>query len=349
MKSKNKKVLKKITISATSALLFLSTCVFTNYRYNWINYLLDKVNSQDDSQIKEDIVNKGIEVKTLSTQTNSDGVVTKVFSYTILPENATIKEVAIELKYKDGSSCEQAVEAMLDQENQQISVKCKQDFDQQIILKIYSTKWPDVYSTVTIDYQEKVKNIVANEDIIYYDGIVDLSGGIDLFKWEPTKYTIPKNDYTFTLSGGNITNIDSSQLYYPLDYSSTSEKNFIDAFTKLLKDNFFKEVLECGFDNDPYQVSFSSEDQLPTGTEVWNLTQDNQIHSTLVMYWENGRDQEILDQSYIYLTISNILATCSNGEVFTFSLNLGFSLIFNYSSCYTPVSDINTNIPSIIF
>lgn len=351
MKKEFKKKIRNYAISGLSITLLMGGVAFSNYRYNWINKTLDYLkNEVVEDEIKNEIISKGIKIEPLSSEREESGILMKTFSYTITPSNASIKEVSFSLSYVDGTSCEGIVDVQIDQGQQIITIRCLKDFDQEIVLKIYSTKWPEVFAKINLDYQEKVKEVISSEEIIYYDGIVDLSDNfLKLFTWKGTKHTISKTDYKFTISGGVISNIDTSKLYYPINYSSEEGKNFVEGLVSLTKSSLFEEEIKFGSKSSPYDVGITSENHLPSGEEIWNLTNDDQIHYQLVNYWENGRDQEIMDNSYVYFSIDDLVAKCDDGQSFYFSINIAISLVANYSNCYIPISSIETDISQIIF
>lgn len=360
MKIKTKNIIKKVSICVLSLSCLVAFGVATNKRFNWISkvqgfFTKDEVNIDDSSSLEVndiEIKENGIKIKYLNTQKNNLGQVVKTFNYSIEPENATFKEVDINLAYKDGSNCSEVMSASIDQQTRTVTLTCLQDFDKQIVLKIFSTKWIDIYSTLTIDYEEKISNVVPVSDTIIYDGdhnfVEDKEnssfGRKNIFTWTGSKYTIAKTDYTWTLSGGVVSIVDSN-LYYDIAGVGSQGTEFINKYVNLVKNALFSETLYSNGHN----IHIKSEIDGVSASAVWNLTTSETIHHYLASFWEEGRDEEIYDGSYITFTISNIVATSSDGSEFTLSLTLKSSVIRDYTDLYVKMTGLNLGESSIVF
>lgn len=140
---------KKIIISSSLALLLTSAILSTHYLVN------NKTTESNNEQISAEIINKGIKVKRLSSQTNPDGSLTQTFSFSVEPSTSTSDLVEVSVMYKDGTSCEDVVEAIVDNDENLISVTCFKAFSQQIILTVTSLSNNSISSEVTIDYLQR--------------------------------------------------------------------------------------------------------------------------------------------------------------------------------------------------
>ena len=360
MKVKTQKIIKRVSICLLSLSCLVAVGVATNRSFNWVSkvqgfFTKDDVNIDDDSSLDVngiEIKENGIKIKYVSSYKNSEGNDVKTFTYTINPDNATFKEVGISLSYSDGTACSDVMEASIDQQTKTITLTCLQAFDKQIILKVYSTKWTDVYSTLIIDYEEKVSSISPNSTTIEYDGdynyVADKtnsSSGIkNIFSWTGSKHTIEKTDQTWSLSGGDIT-ITNDDLYYDIAGLGSEGTEFINKYVNLVKNALLSEPL---YSND-HTVYIKSQIDSVSASEVWNLTTSESIHSYLASFWEEGQDQEIYEASYIIFTISNMIATSSDGAELSLSLTMKSSVIRNYSSLYVKISSIGLEETSVIF
>lgn len=360
MKVKTQKIIKRVSICILSLSCLVAIGVATNKRFNWFSkvqgfFTKDEVNIDDSSSLdvnEIEIKENGIKIKYVSSHKNSEGNEVKTFTYTINPDNATFKEVDISLAYKDGSNCSEVMSASIDQQTKTITLTCLQAFDKQIVLKVFSTKWTDVYSTMTIDYEEKISSIVPVGGIIKYDGdynyvkdIANSSFGIkNFFTWTGTKYTIAKNDFTWTLSGGDISIVDSN-LYYDIAGLGSQGTEFINKYINLVKNALFSETLY----SKGHDIYIKSEIDSVSASAVWNLTTSETIHNYLASFWEEGRDEEIYEGSYITFNISNIVATSSDGSEFSLSLTLKSSVIRDYTDLYVKMTSLNLEKSSIVF
>ena len=344
---KTRKILKIASISLTCTLLVVGTCFVTNEKYHWINSLENYFGNLNDHHTSDDVIieSNGIRVRPTSSIVNGDGSTIKTFNYTIVPSDATIKDVLVTAAYKDESSCEAVLDVKVDESKQEITVTCLSDFDQQIIITIKSKEWPDISAIVKIDYQEKVKSITANPNPVEYNMVEEDPSDKELFTWNSTKYSIAKKDYTFTISGGTISNVDTSKLQIDLGPQRTV---FGEAFAELTKGCLFNETIVNNYKN-TQKVVITTEQHNPSPEQIWNLTNDDTLHKALVQYWEQSLDQDLEQRSYIYYDVNDISAVCSDGKTYTFSITVKASLMYDYSSCYTPITNITTQYPSLVF
>ena len=155
MKKTNSKKKQAILLIASGALLLgaggLAACAI----------LQNNPGARDDvgqgDQSMDVIRNEGIEVKFLSSKTNSDGTFSKTFTYAIAPQSAP-QEVKLTLAWANSSKTESVadyVTATSDSSAKTITVTCKKAFSTVINLSIESTARVGVKSTVTLNYVQK--------------------------------------------------------------------------------------------------------------------------------------------------------------------------------------------------
>ena len=346
MKLKNRKIARISIVSLTSSLIVVGACYYTNSKTHWLNkvddYFEEKVEIEQDDEIE--IFNRGIDVKSLGVFKTPEGMVRK-FTYTIQPDDASITDVAVKVNYKDGSSCEGVVKAELDASKKEITVTCLQDFDQQIILTITSDKWKEVSAEVTIDFEEKVNGLVG-EKKIYYERRIKPSNDIIVFTWNSTKFTKAKTDYTFTLSGGQVGDIDTSRMYMKMP--GEAGVKFMKDFAQLVVDHFYTETLYAN-KQDPHKIEIRGNDHFVTGSEVWNLTQDVGVHRVLAKYSEGRLYNFQVKDDRLIIPITGATCIDNYGNEFKVDLSLDTNLGIDMSSCYIAANSITPSIPGITF
>lgn len=79
-------------------------------------------------------------------------VSSKTYSYSINPSNTTFNQVSYSLAYADGSSCDDVMKISLDSNNKQFTLTNTAEFEKKILLKLYLTYYPSVYSNIYITY-----------------------------------------------------------------------------------------------------------------------------------------------------------------------------------------------------
>lgn len=105
----------------------------------------------------DEIYNDGIQVKFLQSKENSDGSVTKTFTYSIAPDNAP-QDIKLTVAWLRGDVKEEVsdyVTASTDLASKTISVVCKQAFNNVIDLKVASASNPSVTSKIIVSYVQK--------------------------------------------------------------------------------------------------------------------------------------------------------------------------------------------------
>ena len=154
-----KKIITNCVLSALLVVGIASTCILT----------LPNPNDKVDDPIDVEVVNKGIVVKKLNSSTNQDGSITQTFTFSVEPEDATSDLVKVDVTYKDGSPCNDVLTATVDNDNNIISVTCKNAFSQQIILTVTALSDDSVSASVNIDYLQRWPIATAKNEEDLYD------------------------------------------------------------------------------------------------------------------------------------------------------------------------------------
>ena len=225
---------EKITIAVLATLLIGGGC------YLGGKYYMDHIKNPgviekipDDNEVA--VNNQGITLKMLNSVTNPDGSITRTFSYSVEPTNATNPNCEITLAYADGSDCSKIVTAFIDSVKKVISVTNSVPFDKQIILTIYSVDNPSIKSTVTIDYEKKIIGS-SFKDLTISNNWKDFSFDLkDALEVQYSIYSLDK-EYSFNL----LTEKKSIFAFTVTDDSLKSKYSelldFIDHYTDYLKD-----------------------------------------------------------------------------------------------------------------
>lgn len=144
---------KQIAVLSLSCALLLGAGALATYAFSRNAPL-----SNDNGQTSDvSIDNKGIDVKFLSTTTNSEGQQVTGFSYQINPSDApqTVNCTLVWSQSGVQGNPEDYIGVTADSEAKLISVTCKKAFSNVINLKIVSTFNTQCTSTVTLNYVQK--------------------------------------------------------------------------------------------------------------------------------------------------------------------------------------------------
>lgn len=221
--SKNKGlgiVLSVLLIAGTATLAYLSSG-FTNWDTStWFNKAEEKP-TEEDSPIK---------LKLLSQRNNDDGTSVHVISYTIDPEAATNKMVNVSAKYEDGTSCDDVVTCS--SKEGEITLVFKKDFAKKIVVTVQSISNPEVKTSITCDYEKRVKAVTLKTDDYILDpehenvltyGLADkkVFNIADFINVDYSAYTIDKN-YTFKLSSDSYIDFNESLVIGHMGYEAAA-------------------------------------------------------------------------------------------------------------------------------
>lgn len=345
--------MKKIILSSLLSTLLVTGLVATPHMVNYFQ------NIDKDENIVTEVVNRGISIRRLNSTTNSDGSVTKTFSFTVSPSNATSDLVEARVYYKDGSSCSSVVTCSVDNDANEISVTCKGPFGQQIILKVSSMSDKDVSASITIDYlqdwptatprysddgtdEEKNRWYIggssyihgANDDEnnpvkLFTNGIVNFD---ELFNFDYGIYSKEKWYGYDGISG------DATITGHVLDYSNT--------FTDDMKDKMISAATTLLFKMNQEGLSYSKE-------LIWNLIDSDDYRTQLYNSMLNYDYED--EYSRITLTFDNFILQYSDGNDTVRDIGVidkvqfVFDITADYSSLATSVTSVSSELTGIDF
>ena len=78
--------------------------------------------------------------------------VTKTYSFSIEPEDSIYQDLSYSLAYADGTSCSSVLTCSIDNSAKTFTLVNKAEFSQEIILKLYLTDLPSIYTNISITY-----------------------------------------------------------------------------------------------------------------------------------------------------------------------------------------------------
>ena len=175
-----------------------------------------KNNTNKDSVIVDEgndykIRDKGLGIKYLSSSLNSFGQEDKTFSYSIKPDNATNKKINLDLKYQDGTECNDVMTANVDESLMTVTLSCLADFDKKIIVTITSEDNPSANAEITLDYTKKIIDVSKNYETLeigefnYQHGDINIDHFEDKYFYVPnySKYTKDVN-YSFEVKDFDV-------------------------------------------------------------------------------------------------------------------------------------------------
>lgn len=298
------------------------------------------------NEATEENNNEPIKLKMLSETQLEDGTIRKVLNYTIVPEDATNKEVKVTAEYEDGSLCDDVVSCWSNVTNLQIGLDFKSDFDKKIIVTVSSTFDESIKTTITCDYEKDLINFSVKKDEKYNQGKYDISGG-----------KFGYNDDNL-IDSFNINNfIDITYSKYTLDKEYTFKLE-LDLFSTTLEENYDKIIEIDGFDkySNVYKV-FNGElselvktkllnmSSLPTAEEIWNVS------TQYTDEWRNYLLDTSINVSWFYAIHGTFRAFDGDNELFSavigelptmddFYLEYDLSNL-DFSSFEIPVEEVN--------
>ncbi len=271
-------LLTSILIGGLSALAFSIGDINNNFIQS----------TENDSDLNTSVKENGISVQFLSSKINDDKSVTKTFTYSITPENATNQNVTVEAKYNDNTNCDDVLTASVDISSKTISLVCKADFEKQIYVTITSSSDFSKTAQITVDYVKKVKSIDyklgdsdSDSDYWYTGCGMQVNAGFrdsfafnDLLDVTYSKFTKDKK-YTFNVK--DVTLIDDELM---CGDCSSFETELRTNFTNALKTKITN-LSDTYFNDD----------------EIWNFSTSNKYHSIISQFNDDSYRYE--EQGYI--------------------------------------------------
>ena len=184
----------------------------------------DKVTSQiDDSHTIDD---HGLKLKHVKTVEGDGFHLTKIFSYTITPSNAS-KEVELAISWQDKSYAESIANyftTSVDTSACEITIKCIKAFDHVAVAKVTSKIDTDLNASITLNYVQKflgfqarneLANFVMREDTIStYQAPKDEASFLKMIQTQSTAVCYPtfSEVYTKEYPGGHNATYTASYL-----------------------------------------------------------------------------------------------------------------------------------------
>ncbi len=335
MKKKNKQKnnrTEKIVIAVLSLLLIGGGC------YIGGKYYLDSkkdpgVNEKLPGDNEVAVNNQGITLKMLNSVTNPDGTITRTFSYTIEPANATNPNCELTLSYADGSDCSQVVNASIDVNNKVVSVTNSVPFDKQIVLTIYSVADPTIKSTVTIDYEKKILGSSVSDFIItnsWKNFTFDFTSALDV---QYSIFSLDK-EYNFELDVSQKHNSGITVTDDSLKTKYSDLFDLIDHYTDYYKDPIAvinEAISKKSFDPEMF-VNIASE-----------LNRENEWRSLLADVVKNKA--KIVFNTGLYFSTSDSITVGGSCNV-SFDLS---AMGYTVDDFYTSMTSIEAETPSLVF
>ena len=123
---------------------------------------------EPSNQVETDVEAKNLSLKLSAVMLAEDGSVTKEFTYTITPDNATNQSINVSVawaendssatdddSFKNSKTVTDYVTISKDEAQKKITLTCKQAFGSQVIANISSVDNPEVKASVKVEYRKK--------------------------------------------------------------------------------------------------------------------------------------------------------------------------------------------------
>lgn len=314
MKNKKRKFILGILLGA----LTLGAIGFTTYEVLKNDDPIVEI--QDESFVKANIISRGVNVRLLSTQTQTDESVVKTFSYIVTPSNATNKDVTISAKYLDGSDCSSVVTVSVDTSMQQFTITCKGSFSQQIKVTLVSVDNPNATAEVTLNYVKKIETIEGTITNLYvgkgweYDNENDhIDTSVTYADFITPTYSDHTKDQSYTFAMKDIEVIKDEFL---IQGSLSSQDT----------DELYKELTVMLYD------AFNNQGSLPTTEDIWNAVDSDGYRSWLL----SVADSDPMNDHYLCLEVRGTIYCVEDPSI---SVQLGggihFYVYFSFQDDYS--------------
>lgn len=330
---KNKNTSKKICGFALAAIALFAGVGLVSTLVN--NPIVEESESEFNSQI----VNNGVTLRMLSTNNNADGSVTKTFSFTVTPANATNQNVTAVAKYKDATDCSAVVTVSVNNTSKTIAITCKAAFAKQVIVTVTSSDNSSATGTVTLDYVKKLLSMTDKTDgadyYYYGNGYTSATSGY-ASSLAPTalmtpSYSVYTKDKTYTYTT-TVTSIELDETNFSSSYlSKVASTDAYDNLAIFLEQQLVAKSTASTFD----------------AQTIWNMSSSNYWHSFLK---DVGSATPTDSSNYIcYIVSMNI--TCDQDSTKSISGDYSFaiSLKNDYSTYSVSVDSISLETGAIEF
>lgn len=290
-----------------------------------------KMDEGKQDSIPVDFSSKGMQVRMLSSVTNEDGSITKTIGYTVLPADATNKDISVKLQYADGTSCADLAAAVVDQEAKTVAITIKAAFSKEIHVVLQSVSKSSVQTTIYLNYEKK---------LLALDRSID-GTEIHVGKW---------NDESNAISGFEMNHFIAPE-YSVFTYDK--EYSFVISDIEIPEGEFSQE-LSSYTESDPdlaLNMSHLIQDKIIgkgsiSAEEIWGLSDAQDWHYLLSNFTEE--EQTI---PYYHTTFTATYASVSQPEtkVVYSGLDLYLSLAGDYIPFVTEVEEIQAENPVLIY
>lgn len=276
-----------------------------------------------------------IEMKLLSTGTDSENHITKTFTYSVLPSNASNPSVGYTLKYADGTDCSSAIGVSIDEDSKRITLTNLTDFSKQIIFTLYSKENPSIKSSLTIDYEKKLKSLDL-KDVYYNENYQEtIPSFSDSINATYSLFSIDKR-YTYTINSFSssplvVDDVSLSSKY--ADLLHAIEQDWGERFTD------FTYILDDELD-------------LPSVNEwLAFATSSFGVGNNYVSQW-SCLLQDLVDNSKLMYLPITLKFTCDQDSSFTITKEVKFYFDLKglgYTDFHVSTSSVSTEVSSITF
>ena len=322
---------KKILIGFIIGILFivLGLCFYFGGKF------LDKPLTNvplEDVIISEDILENGITLELLSSEVLEDNVITKTFTYTVEPANATNQRITARATYTNETDCSEYLTVSVNEQTRTVTIYCYKDFNNLILIRLVSVSNSSATATITVNYEKKVKEI----EEVYIGNAV----------------------------GGVITNVPEGyqEGYYIMQNVNPIYSNYtVDKQYKLTETHTTPELhlVEGQYINDEVEegLIIAVDSWIKNGYYsfseyiMWNLSSDDQWHDYLTEISGITDDCDYTDDNiYIYRFTSDITFTCGDKTKMITTTFL-ISLYHDYSELIEQieVESIKSSVSNIVF
>lgn len=310
----------------------------------------ENIEEKDEDPIKTSIEEEqGVKLKLIRKATSQSGLDVRVFSYTVTPSTATIQDVDCTLKYIDGTDSSAVMKVEVDQSAKEITLTCLQDFDKQIKLEVVSQFDRTKKASINIDYEKKLKEIEAREDVCHFDFGGDEQGrGIDqddittnlsddyLMMFNPiySKYTIDRN-YTYQVDFYEPTSaVTNGHLDVSVVNGNSGMKEVVgDTITQQFLDLIYNKI--------------ENHQDFPTPREIWDVSDSPRWKRFLAYSGDNK--YLAFDDDNIFYQITNVETGMTQTSADVGQLYIYLPDSNSFRSFYTGITDISIDSGNIVF
>ena len=273
----------------------------------------------NDVVLSEDIIENGITLELLSSTVNENNVITKSFTYSVLPENATNQSITAKASYTNETDCSEYLTVEVDEKTKTVTIFCYKDFSNLILVRLVSVSNKAATATITVNYEKKVKEIVEN-----YNGLI-VGGKLNIFNETYTRSYYVMQNVTPVYS-----NFTVDKQYQLTETHTTPILHLVDG--QFVNDDIeekFVNMVDSWIKNGYYAFSEYI---------LWNMSNDASWHDYLAGI-SNTPEEECIyseDNVYVYRLTSDITYRCGDKNK-TISTSFFISLYHDYSELITKI------------